>query len=85
MKIIHILILSMLYALSLHAADRDSVLLRAEQFYQQNEFSKSIVEYQSLADSGWVSAELFYNLGNADMDVLYGRAVEVINKMQKVV
>ena len=65
MKIIHCIIISILYPLALFAQDRDSVLLRAEQHYQQNEFSKAIVEYQSLADSGWASAELFYNLGNA--------------------
>jgi tetratricopeptide (TPR) repeat protein len=52
--------------LALYAAsDRDSVLLRAEQYYQQNEFSKAIAEYQSLVESGWASATLFYNLGNA--------------------
>ena len=53
------------FPLALFANDRDSVLFRAEQFYQQNEFTKAISEYQSLAESGWVSAELFYNLGNA--------------------
>ena len=65
MKIVHYLIITMLFPIALHANDRDSVLFRAEQFYQQNEFSKAIAEYQSLAESGWVSAELFYNLGNA--------------------
>ena len=65
MKIVHYLIITMLFPIALHANDRDSVLFRAEQFYQQNEFSKAIAEYQSLTESGWVSAELFYNLGNA--------------------
>ena len=65
MKIVHHLIISMLFPFVLHASDRDSILLRAEQFYQQNEFSIAIAEYQSLIESGWVSAELFYNLGNA--------------------
>jgi tetratricopeptide (TPR) repeat protein len=55
----------MLFPLSLNAAESDSVLFRAEQYYRQNEFSKAVAEYQSLADSGWVSAALFYNLGNA--------------------
>lgn len=53
------------FTVALRAQDRDSLLFRAGQFYQQNEFSKAISEYQSLADSGWASAELFYNLGNA--------------------
>jgi len=65
MKIVHYLIISIFIPLTLHAQDRDSSLLRAEQFYQQNEFSQAIAEYQSLVESGWASAELFYNLGNA--------------------
>ena len=65
MKKIHCIILLMLFPLALHAADNDSILLRAEQYYQQSEFSKAIAEYQSLSDEGWASAELFYNLGNA--------------------
>jgi len=65
MKILHYLILTMIIPLGLYASDRDSVLRRAEQYYQQNEFSKAITEYQSLTESGWTSAELFYNLGNA--------------------
>ena len=65
MKIAQYLIFSMIFPLALHASDRDSVLLRAEQYYQQNEFSKAIAEYRSLADAGAASADLFYNLGNA--------------------
>ena len=55
----------MFFPLALYASEKDSVLLRAEQYYRQNEFSKAIVEYQSLADEGLESSELFYNLGNA--------------------
>ena len=58
-------IISLFFSLSLHATDRDSVLLRAEEYYRQNEFSKAIAEYQSLVEAGWASAALFYNLGNA--------------------
>ena len=59
------LIALMFFPLSLYALDRDSVLHRAEEYYRQNEFSKAIVEYQSLIEDGWSSAALFYNLGNA--------------------
>ena len=65
MKVAQYLIFSMIFPLALHASDRDSTLLRAEQYYQQNEFTKVIAEYQSLAKSGVSSAELFYNMGNA--------------------
>ena len=65
MRTIHYIIFSMIFPLALHASDRDSILLRAEDYYKRNEFSKAIAEYQSLSESGWTSAELFYNLGNA--------------------
>ena len=65
MKIVQYLIFLIFFPLSLLAADRDSVLLRAELYYQHNEFSKAIAEYQTLTELGWTSAELFYNLGNA--------------------
>ena len=65
MKIIRFFIFSLLFPLSLYASERDSVLLRAEKYYRQNEFSKAIAEYQSLVEIGWASADLFYNLGNA--------------------
>ena len=65
MKKVLFLIFSILFPFTLHASERDSVLVRAEQYYMQNEFSRAIVEYQSLVDSGWISAELYYNLGNA--------------------
>ncbi|MDR1171124.1 MAG: tetratricopeptide repeat protein, partial [Bacteroidales bacterium] len=65
MKKILFIILSINIFLALHAQDKDSTMLRAERFYRQNEFSKAAAGYQSLADSGWASPVLFYNLGNA--------------------
>ena len=52
MKISYYLILTMILPLKLYASDRDSVLLRAENYYMQNEFSKTIAEYQSLTETG---------------------------------
>ena len=65
MKALYCIVFSMIFPLALYASDRDSILLRAEEHYRQNEFSKAIAEYYSLTESGWASAELFYNLGNA--------------------
>ncbi|MDR1155951.1 MAG: tetratricopeptide repeat protein [Bacteroidales bacterium] len=65
MKKIFLIILSIHISVALPARDQDSAMLRAERFYRQNEFSKAIAAYQSLADSGWTSPVLFYNLGNA--------------------
>jgi len=57
--------LSMVFPLSLNALDKDSVLMRAEEYYRQNEFSNAIAEYKLLTEAGWKSAELYYNMGNA--------------------
>jgi tetratricopeptide (TPR) repeat protein len=65
MKIVHYLIILIFFPIVIQAQEKDSILFRAGQFYQQNEFSKAIAEYHSLTDLGWASAELFYNLGNA--------------------
>ena len=65
MKTVYCIIVLFIFSVTLYASDIDSALVRAEKFYQQNEFSKAIGEYQSLADSGKASAALFYNLGNA--------------------
>ncbi len=65
MQKLFIIILLINVSVMLHAADIDSTLSRAEQFYQQSEFTQAIAQYQALADSGYSSAALFYNLGNA--------------------
>jgi tetratricopeptide (TPR) repeat protein len=64
MKKILVIILSVI-SLSVFASDIDSVLIRAERFYRQNDFAGAIAQYQALVDTGQVSADLFYNLGNA--------------------
>ena len=56
MKTVYCIIVLFIFSVTLYASGIDSTLLRAERFYQQNEFSKAIVEYQSLADSGKASA-----------------------------
>ena len=61
----NIILFAFIYTLSLSATENDSVLLRAEEYYRQNDFSQAIAEYLSLVESGWKSAELYYNLGNA--------------------
>ncbi len=65
MKIVRYLIFSLIFPATLHASDTDSTLIRAERFYSQNEFTKALDQYKSLADSGLTSAALCYNIGNA--------------------
>ncbi|MDR0814156.1 MAG: tetratricopeptide repeat protein [Bacteroidales bacterium] len=57
--------LLMTVSTALHASEMDSTLNRAALLYQQNEFTEATRLYQTLVDSGWTSATLYYNMGNA--------------------
>jgi hypothetical protein len=46
-------------------AGPDSVLTRANLYYANGMYEDAAKLYQQVADSGYASAELFYNLGNA--------------------
>ncbi|MDR0714999.1 MAG: tetratricopeptide repeat protein [Bacteroidales bacterium] len=49
----------------LNASETDSAFVRAGRLYGQNDFTGAAAQYQTLIDSGWASATLFYNMGNA--------------------
>jgi tetratricopeptide (TPR) repeat protein len=49
----------------LKASETDSTFVRAGRFYRQNHFTEAMEQYRMLIDSGWASATLFYNMGNA--------------------
>jgi len=59
------LLFLMFLPVTVFAFDKDSVLLRAEEYYRQDDFTRAVAEYQLLIDEGFASAALFYNLGNA--------------------
>ncbi len=45
--------------------DLQDLLLKGNQYYLDGEYEKAVQSYQSIIDSGYASAELYYNLGNA--------------------
>jgi tetratricopeptide (TPR) repeat protein len=47
------------------AWDPDSVILMGNDHYVNNEFEEAITAYQAVIDSGYESASLYFNLGNA--------------------
>ena len=47
------------------AWDADSTILRGNEHYVNNEFTEAMAAYQEVIDSGYVSADLYFNLGNA--------------------
>ncbi|MDX5326607.1 MAG: hypothetical protein LPK80_10135 [Bacteroidota bacterium] len=49
----------------LFAFHPDSLFTKANEAYQKGEFSEAVEYYRTIQDSGYASAELFYNLGNA--------------------
>lgn len=44
--------------------DIDSILFKANNAYKESNFSEASELYQSIVESGYQSAELFYNIGN---------------------
>jgi tetratricopeptide (TPR) repeat protein len=49
----------------LKAGDFDSQIEKGNQHYLDGEYELAAAAYQSIIDSGYASAELYYNLGNA--------------------
>ncbi len=64
-KLIAVFTLSILLISSLLAGDAERIFAEGNKAYQQKEFGKAIEIYEQLLASGWRSAELEYNLGNA--------------------
>jgi tetratricopeptide (TPR) repeat protein len=45
--------------------DLQDILQEGNQYYMDGAYEKAVQAYQSIIDSGYASAELYYNLGNA--------------------
>ena len=63
MKTIFQIIFISLFTLT--AAAQDSLLVKANQHYTNQEYEKAIARYQEILNSDQESAEVYYNLGNA--------------------
>lgn len=48
-----------------NAFNPKELIKQGNEFYSKNEFEKASNKYQTVIDSGYVSSELYYNLGNA--------------------
>ncbi|KPL13247.1 MAG: hypothetical protein AMS26_15195 [Bacteroides sp. SM23_62] len=62
-----IMIISILATSFMVAESKDlqDILLTGNRYYMDGEYEKAVQSYQSIIDSGYASAELYYNLGNA--------------------
>lgn len=51
--------------LSLSAANPDSLMVKANNAYDHQQYSSAITLYNKVLKEGWVSPKLYYNLGNS--------------------
>jgi len=66
MKSIIAILMSIFLLLGVNSnAQQTQLLDSAAQYYSNNSFEKAILTYEDVLDSGFESAELYYNLGNA--------------------
>ncbi|MDX9845852.1 MAG: tetratricopeptide repeat protein [Tenuifilaceae bacterium] len=66
MKKVNLIILLSVLSFGLKAnTSSDSLLIKANECYIEGNFNKAAELYQTLVDSGYHNAELYYNLGNA--------------------
>lgn len=65
-KIINSFLIGMLLLTGINTNGQQVVLMdSAATYYSNNNFEKAILAYESILESGYESAELYYNLGNA--------------------
>ncbi len=66
MRKVNLIILLSVISVGIKANESsDSLLTRANEYYIEGNFNKAAELYQTLVDSGYHNAELYYNLGNA--------------------
>jgi tetratricopeptide (TPR) repeat protein len=71
-----ILILLLFTGMELLAFNPQVHIQQGNTYYSDNNFEKAVAEYQIVLDSGFVSAEIYYNLGNAYFKLTnYKRAI----------
>jgi tetratricopeptide (TPR) repeat protein len=60
----YVFILLLFISTELFAFDPQVRIQQGNKYYSENNFEKAAAEYKTVLDSGFVSAELYYNLGN---------------------
>jgi tetratricopeptide (TPR) repeat protein len=60
-----LLVLFLSISVELMAFNPQGYIQQGNTFYSNNQFEKALKEYQTVLDSGFVSAELYFNMGNS--------------------
>ncbi|MFC2098430.1 tetratricopeptide repeat protein [Bacteroidota bacterium] len=64
-RLLGIILILLIPALHAEAKDFQDLLKQGNQHYLDGEYELAVKTYKSIVDSGYASAELYYNLGNA--------------------
>ena len=75
-RVLFLLVLSWLTAAGAHAQTPEQLFLEGNAFYQQGKLEDALKRYETILDRGFVSGELFYNIGN--VHYRSGRIAEAI-------
>ncbi|UCG27418.1 MAG: tetratricopeptide repeat protein [Bacteroidales bacterium] len=65
MKNLVILPITLIFTCTTVAQDIPSLVLQGNRQYVEGEYEKAIMTYESIIDSGYEAADLYYNLGNS--------------------
>jgi tetratricopeptide (TPR) repeat protein len=57
--------IALVFQLVVGAANTEETFASGNKLYTEQNYSEALVQYHSLADSGYVSSALFFNMGNA--------------------
>lgn len=82
----NIVVLFLLLGLAVnHAQDLENLMKSGNEFYQNKQYEEAIESYESILKQGYLSSELYYNLGNTYFKVgKIGRAILFYEKSLKI-
>lgn len=85
MKNLLFTILLFAFFIKVSAQDLETIMKQGNDFYQNKQYNEAISSYESILKQGYISGELFYNLGNAYFKVGHlGKSILYYEKTLKI-
>lgn len=85
MKNLLFTILLFAFLIKVSAQDLETIMKQGNDFYQNKQYSEAISSYESILKQGYISGELFYNLGNTYFKVGHlGKSILYYEKTLKI-
>ncbi|MBK7980500.1 MAG: tetratricopeptide repeat protein [Ignavibacteriae bacterium] len=67
------------------AQDLETIMKQGNEFYQSKQYNEAITSYESILKQGYISGDLFYNLGNAYFKIGHlGKSILYYEKALKI-